>query len=170
MNALATTPARHHAINPNPELATLAAELNREHAACFHAAHDAYKHALRVGELLSAAKGLCKHGEFTSWLQSNFKGSVRTGQQYMEIWANRAQIEARSADSALLTISGAAKLIGAPKAPKNGREKVTPVMRREARAAFGFLVRFVDELGEFHDMTEAKSILTAIAEGMSGHW
>ncbi|MGI6415342.1 MAG: DUF3102 domain-containing protein [Thermoguttaceae bacterium] len=97
------------------ELATLASEINAHHQAAEAALNRGLEEAHKCGELLLEAKAACPHGTWQKWLADNFRGSMRTAQCYMRIANHWAEIEAKSADSALLSIDGAVKLLAAPK-------------------------------------------------------
>ena len=75
-------------------LSVLADELGQEVAA-EDAARDAVSHAIGVGELLTEAKSLVKHGEWRPWLAANFPGSERTAQTWMAASRQRARWPAR---------------------------------------------------------------------------
>lgn len=46
--------------------------------------------AFRVGELLCEQKKLLKHGQFCDWIRANLPFTVRTGQNYMRVFRNKA--------------------------------------------------------------------------------
>ena len=75
-------------------LDSLAARINAEHRACETAVNVALEHALNAGDLLLKAKSQCLHGTWLSWLEENFKGSVRTAQTYIRVAARRDEVEA----------------------------------------------------------------------------
>jgi len=77
-------------------LTDLAAEINEEHHACERAALAAVRHALEAGRLLEEAKAGVKRGGWAGWLAKNFDGSQRTAQVYMQLHANRAELEAQT--------------------------------------------------------------------------
>jgi hypothetical protein len=106
------------AIEPAPEtrLATLAADINREHAACATALQTTLQHAIRAGELLAEAKALLPHGGWLPWLEANFQGSVRSAQAYMRVAARRAELAANTQDAAHLTLSTALEQLATPSA------------------------------------------------------
>ena len=99
------------------KLAVLASEINAHHQAAEAALNRGLEEAHKCGELLLEAKAACPHGTWQKWLSENFRGSMRTAQCYMRIANHWAEIEAKSADSALLSIDGAVKLLAAPKPP-----------------------------------------------------
>jgi len=107
-----------HSITPNEDrqtsLATLASEINAHHQAAEAALNRGLEEAHKCGELLLEAKAACQHGTWQKWLADNFRGSTRTAQVYMRLANHWAEIEAKSADSALLSIDGAVKLLAAP--------------------------------------------------------
>ena len=61
-------------------LAVLASKINSHHQAAEEAAFSALDHARAAGDLLIEAKGRCKHGSWSEWLQVNFRGTERTAQ------------------------------------------------------------------------------------------
>ena len=96
-------------------LPALAEQINAEHRQAVAALNDGLEHAHRGGELLRRAKAKCPHGGFSEWLRKNFEGSERTAQMYMQIAKRWPQIEeAKAQRIALLTYSGAIKLLTAP--------------------------------------------------------
>lgn len=100
------------------DLQTIAQQIADEHEACSAAARQSLQHAMRCGDLLLQAKRECGHGKFSPWLADNFPGSKRTAQVYMRLAKNRATVEAKSAESALLSIDEAVKLLAEPKGPQ----------------------------------------------------
>ena len=96
-------------------LAVLADEINAHHQAAEAALNRGLEEAHKCGELLLEAKAACPHGTWQKWLADNFRGSTRSAQCYMRIANHWQEIEAKSADSALLSIDGAVKLLAAPK-------------------------------------------------------
>lgn len=102
-------------MSENTALATsLVEQLNAEHRACLAAANDALQHAMRCGDLLIEAKAGVPHGEWQRWLADNFDGSTRSAQVYMRLAGNREVLESKNADSALLSIDGAMRLLASP--------------------------------------------------------
>jgi hypothetical protein len=83
--------AAHNEIEKR-RLSVLADELGQEVRAAEDAARDAVSHAIRVGELLTEAKSLVKHGEWLPWLAANFPGSERTAQTWMRLASNSAAV------------------------------------------------------------------------------
>lgn len=96
-------------------LAVLADEINAHHQAAEAALNRGLEEAHKCGELLLEAKAACPHGTWQKWLADNFRGSTRSAQCYMRIANHWQEIEAKNADSALLSIDGAVKLLAAPK-------------------------------------------------------
>lgn len=66
---------------------TLAGEIRAEHEAAQAAFGAAVGHAIRAGQLLTAAKAQLAHGEWLGWLGENFPASTRTAQGYMRLAA-----------------------------------------------------------------------------------
>jgi phage N-6-adenine-methyltransferase len=94
-------------------LESLAARINAEHRAFVGSFNKTAEHGIRAGELLNQAKNQCQHGEWLSWLDENFEGSVRAAQVYMQLFENRREI-LKCAESAHLSIDGALKAIAGP--------------------------------------------------------
>jgi hypothetical protein len=70
------------------DLPALAEEANEYHAKAEGGARYALEAAWHAGNALIAAKILCEHGEWLGWLAANFKGSVRSAQNYMRLASN----------------------------------------------------------------------------------
>lgn len=112
------TPRLKRPTAPAVASATLADQINAAHAACNQAARDALRHALAAGDLLSEAKAACRHGEWQAWLADNFAGSARTARAYLRLAAHRDLLEAKMADSAVLSIDGALRLLATPQSDR----------------------------------------------------
>jgi hypothetical protein len=96
-------------------LADLTAEIQIEHEAVIGSFKSGFDHAVRCGELLIKAKKIVDHGCWLPWLKANPWISSRTASDYMRLAANRSVIEAKSAESADLTIQSALRLLAPPK-------------------------------------------------------
>lgn len=94
---------------------SLSAQINKEHQACVRAARQALDHAMRCGDLLVEAKAGCPHGEWQPWLAEHFDGSARSARGYMRLANNRELLEPKTAESAVLSIDGALKLLSGPR-------------------------------------------------------
>jgi len=68
-----------------PGLSGLADTANKEHGLAQQSASGMVQHAIACGVALTEAKSLLAHGEWLPWLKSNFDGSVRTSQAYMQV-------------------------------------------------------------------------------------
>ncbi|MBN2291803.1 MAG: DUF3102 domain-containing protein [Pirellulales bacterium] len=99
-------------------LGQLAEEINQAHHEAETALNAGLQHAFRAGELLAVAKTRCKHGEWLSWLEDNFDGSVRTAQAYMRVADRREEIESNAQPTALLTLDDALRSVSEPKPEK----------------------------------------------------
>lgn len=89
-------------------LATLADEINYEHAHALEHAHAAVPRARRAGELLIQAKERCEHGEWLPWLKANCPNiSERTAQAYMRVARKCLGDEAKADQLELLTLGEA---------------------------------------------------------------
>jgi hypothetical protein len=89
-----TTPAAM--VRPADELATLAKEVNAEHAAWIAAAKTCLEKANRIGQLLIKAKASCKHGQWTGWVKANLKFSDHQARKYMRIAREWPEISKRT--------------------------------------------------------------------------
>jgi hypothetical protein len=69
------------------------AEINKLHQDLQELATGALDRAIRLGELLSAAKSRLPHGQWLPWLASNVAFSERTARNYMRIFENRAALK-----------------------------------------------------------------------------
>lgn len=98
------------------ELTQLAAEINAEHLQCLQAIRASLDHALKVGQLLNAAKELVDHGGWLPWIEDNCEFSERTARAYMRVSRNWPQLS-KTATTADLTLSGALKLLQEPTKP-----------------------------------------------------
>jgi Protein of unknown function (DUF3102) len=85
-------------------LADLAGRINAAHVAAAAALKSSVGHAMLAGELLLEAKEQVGHGEWLPWLKTNFPFSDRTAPLYMQIARKRADVEAKIATVANLTL------------------------------------------------------------------
>jgi hypothetical protein len=102
---------------PTP-LGRLAAEINAEHRAFVGTFRKTVEHGIRAGELLSEAKEQCPHRTWLDWLATHFEGAPRTAQEYMRLYNRRAELRAKTRDSAHLSVSGALKELAKPERPE----------------------------------------------------
>lgn len=101
--------------DPNPALATLAAQINAEHDAAENHARKAIEHARAAGEKLLLAKAGVAHGQWLPWLAANCpRLAERTAQAYMKLAKGWPLLERKSATVADLTINDALKLLTGP--------------------------------------------------------
>ncbi len=101
--------------NSTAVLADIAKKIDVEQEAIQSAFAMSLTHAIEAGELLLKAKKVVSHGEWLSWLKLNCIVSARLAQTYMRLAREREQIEAKCADSALLSNDSALKLLASPK-------------------------------------------------------
>jgi hypothetical protein len=93
-------------------LAEIAVQIRAEHDLTLTTFKQGMVHALRVGELLNAARRQIRHGLWTQWLTDNCPSiEVHTAQVYMRLAKHRAEIEAKVTQVSHLTINGALKLL-----------------------------------------------------------
>lgn len=95
-----------------PDLSGLSERINAEHDACIGAASAAISHAIEAGRLLTEAKGLVRHGEWSAWVGSHCRFSLRMSQNYMAVAKN----EARFAFEKPQSLRQALQLLAEPKA------------------------------------------------------
>lgn len=68
-------------------------EINSLHAELESLAKTGMAKATRIGEILTECKGQIPHGQFTQWICDNCSFSVRTAQNYMKLYLNRARLQ-----------------------------------------------------------------------------
>ena len=106
-------------INDSKEIvnavASYAAQVNAELQAFENASRKALGHAKKAGDLLTEIKSELPHGEFSKWLDKNFKSSRRTAQRFMKIAANWDTLEAKTPRVSLLSLREAERIIAKPK-------------------------------------------------------
>lgn len=95
------------------ELDLLADRANEAHRQAEGAAYTALEFAREAGINLSAAKALCKHGEWLPWLEANFEGTRFTAARYMRLSEKWAELNVRSC--AHLGIRQALELLSEPR-------------------------------------------------------
>ena len=91
------------------------AALAREAGAVIVRIREAHGSLLRLimslGDTLIEARDQVSHGQWADWLHENCELSARTAQSYMQLARHRAPIQAKSADSADLSIDAALKYV-----------------------------------------------------------
>jgi hypothetical protein len=105
---------------PPRSLATLAADINREHREFIKAAQSAVQRAIACGEALIAAKAQVNaekgRGHWLRWLRDNCIVAESTAQLYMKLAWSKPQLEEAMRTKSLtvgeLTVNEALKLIG----------------------------------------------------------
>lgn len=88
-------------------LDAIAARANDAHRQVNRSSSETLSLAKQAGEILQEAKSDLKHGEWIPWLESNFEGSVRTAQLYLQVFENWAQLEANTQHVSHLSLRGA---------------------------------------------------------------
>lgn len=112
-----------------PALATLAAEINLEHAAAERTARTAVDHARAAGDKLLLAKAQVDHGQWLPWLSANCPALAdRTARSYMQLARNWAQLNLKSATVADLTINQALRLLNAPEPEAESLPLLSPAV------------------------------------------
>jgi hypothetical protein len=94
-------------------LEDLARRINEEHRSFIGSLRNTLEQGIRVGGLLREAKEHCEHGTWIPWLEEHFEGSVRRAQEYLRLYNHRDELQAKTRDSAHLSISGALKELAA---------------------------------------------------------
>ena len=93
---------------PESDLDRLARAIQAEHDAVESALGLAVTHAIRAGELLTAAKAEVGHGAWRDWLDANVVFTQQTAATYMRLHRRRDQIEsARSIRAAVAELAEA---------------------------------------------------------------
>lgn len=70
-------------------------EINQLHAEMNELAETAVQKAIRIGELLTEQKKLCKRGQWLSWLEANVQFHRSLANRYMVIYIGRVKLECR---------------------------------------------------------------------------
>src|SRR5262249_8569334 len=94
-------------------------EINELHARMNDLAENAFKHAIRIGELLTKRRKICAHGKWLSWLAAHVQFTQKTAHNYMRLYADRSKLETVS------NLADAYRLV----LPKPGAKKKTPKTR-----------------------------------------
>jgi hypothetical protein len=128
----------------DPWIVDLTAQIRSEHEAVVGSFRSGFAHAVKCGELLLEAKDVAGHGNWLPWLRANPWISERAASNYMRLATNRAEIDAKSACSADLTISAALKLLSPPPAAE-APTAPTPAPRSAAEDKDTLLLRLQDE-------------------------
>jgi len=125
------------------ELQNLALEINAEHAKCGESLKEGLAHALRAGDLLIKAKGLCHHGEWEKWVAEHCTFSKRMAESYMQLARNLPLLESKAQRVADLTLREAIELLDTSR----GKYQIYPPLDAATEAAlrssidrFGVLV------------------------------
>jgi hypothetical protein len=93
-------------------------QANHHHAGAERAARSAIEQARLAGEVLIRLKAECRHGEWGRQLKEHFSGSARTARSYMQLARNWEEIESKTAESAVLSVDEALKILAAPRSPE----------------------------------------------------
>lgn len=91
----------------------LADRINAAHNRAMKAAETAVEAAIECGQLLAQAKDKAGHGNWQTWLETNFAASPRTARDYMRLAAKAEKLERQHAAS--LTIRGALRQLAEPR-------------------------------------------------------
>jgi hypothetical protein len=66
---------------------------------------------MAAGDLLLEAKAQLPHGQWAEWLEANCAASARTARAYMQLAKQRAEVEAKMAESAIMTVDAALQFL-----------------------------------------------------------
>lgn len=138
------------------DLPALALAINEENALAERHAELAIHRAKRAGELLIAAKAKVAHGQWLPWLSANCPTlKERTARAYMRLAKNWETLEFKSAESAVLTIDAALKLLSEPATPTID-DRITAINESANR------------LGEC--MTDVARLVRKMRDGIGSHF
>jgi len=93
------------------ELQEIASEIRSENDKIVCHARNMLESALRVGELLTQAKSLVRHGEWTQWIEENCRISSRQAQKYMQLYEGREQLAGKTASEGGFNLNQTLKLL-----------------------------------------------------------
>lgn len=126
-------------------LPNLASQINDFHLEAESHAKKALMFAIQAGEHLNNAKSKVQHGQWMAWLKENINFSKRKAQTYMRLANHREEIE-KNAESALLGIDGALKLVADSNSPviDNSKSKLYQLIEYA-------LTRLEISTKQFHD-------------------
>jgi len=110
------------------DLGEIARQIDTNHQEALAAARTALSHAIEAGRLLTAAKGLVKHGEWLAWLEIHTAVGERQMQKYMRLYRRRAVLNANPGSH--LTISQAVKIISTGRTKSPWDDNVEPLRPR----------------------------------------
>jgi Protein of unknown function (DUF3102) len=117
---------------------------------------SAVQRAVRVGEALTEAKGLIRHGQWLPWLREHFSISERSAQRYMQLAAKSATVADLPNVRAALGMA-------------SGKGRDDEFVQAVAHGSRDFFVRAVAqwrrELGQRPDPPERKKLVKQIREG-----
>jgi hypothetical protein len=127
----------------NQELNDLAAQVRAEHQAVGLAGRNMLEHALRAGDALHAAKKQVSEGGWENWVRENCDLKLRCAQVYMQLAAERPQIEAQAQHAAPHSLRAALKLITSRSKPQlstadkktDTRGRKQPARRKRAESS-----------------------------------
>jgi hypothetical protein len=98
-------------MNQIVNLDDLAVQINSENDKLRSHVKNSLTSALRLGELLTQAKSLVKHGEWTQWLEGNCTVSDRQARKYIQLYEGRDQLPIENGPEAVLSINSALRLL-----------------------------------------------------------
>jgi hypothetical protein len=116
-----------------PDLATLAKEINAGHDAVKAAMLSGAQRAIAVGKLLLKAKALVRHGQWEDWVATNTNLSDRVAVRYMALANGENLLVAKAPNLADLTMTEAIKVLEELKAPEQRQRLGTGGQQRGGR-------------------------------------
>jgi hypothetical protein len=106
------TAAQQETIRPGePDLASLAKQINAEYDALKMALLSGAQRAIALGKLLLKAKLLVRHGQWEEWVATNTNLSDRAAQRCMSLANGEALLAAKAPNVADLTMTDAIKAL-----------------------------------------------------------
>lgn len=100
-------------MNQVTNLTDLAVEINTENENLRGHVKNSFESALRLGELLTQAKNLVEHGEWTQWIENNCTVSLYQSRAYMRLYEGREKLGIENGVGPVLSINGALRLLTA---------------------------------------------------------
>lgn len=73
-------------------ITALEGRISTEHFGVIEGAKASMTHAIKAGEYLEDAKKILPHGKFIEWITGNLPITERTAQNYMRVYAKKAQL------------------------------------------------------------------------------
>jgi hypothetical protein len=150
-----------------PDLATLAKQINAEYDALKVALLSGAQRAVALGKLLLKAKALVRHGQWEEWVATNTNLSERAAQRCMSLASGEALLAAKAPNLAGMTMTDAVKVLEELREPDAPRTRPTrqqrssrgdPVAKAIKEKAFSILERAWAECSDNEKMIFLKKV------------